>query len=177
MKGRRLNKNFFFSLLITLFGSVIFLLYFKDQEQSKTLSSVNPLPLKKRIIKSNSQWKKILSNEQFKILREKGTESPFTGSLLDNKKEGVYLCAACEHKLFSSKSKYDSGTGWPSFYEPISKVSIYEKTDYSYGMVRKEILCARCEGHLGHIFPDGPRPTGLRYCVNSISLKFHEKSN
>ena len=117
-------------------------------------------------------WKKILTKEQYEILRKKGTEPPFTGKYLKNKEDGTYVCAACENPLFSSKTKFDSGTGWPSFWEAISKQNIEIKTDTSYGMKRMEVLCSNCGGHLGHVFDDGPIPTGKRYCINSSSLKF-----
>ncbi len=135
----------------------------------------NPLPVSEKVFKTDKEWKKSLTSEEFDVLRKKGTERAFTGSLLNNKKVGVYVCAACQNELFSSKTKFESGTGWPSFYEPISKLSIYKISDHSHGMLRQELVCARCESHLGHIFPDGPEPTGLRYCINSLSLKFIER--
>jgi len=125
--------------------------------------------------KSDKKWKDKLSQEQYYILREKGTEPAFSGELYTNKEDGSYLCAACGTELFKSDSKYDSGSGWPSFYEPVSKDAIMEETDSSHGMTRLEIMCSNCGGHLGHVFPDGPKPTGLRYCVNSVSLDFKKK--
>lgn len=125
--------------------------------------------------KTKSEWKAELSPLAFKVLREKGTERAFTGEYWDNKKKGIYYCAGCGAPLFSSTTKYRSGTGWPSFYEPIITGNVKEENDTSYGMNRVEVVCARCDGHLGHVFPDGPEPTGLRYCLNSISLKFEEK--
>ena len=129
-----------------------------------------------RLELSESEWRKRLTEEQFRILRNDGTERPFCGNLLDNKKEGVYCCAGCGLPLFTSDSKFTSGTGWPSFFTPIAKENIVEHQDRSYGMVRTEIVCARCGGHLGHVFADGPEPTGLRYCVNSESLTFVEST-
>ncbi|MCP8312066.1 MAG: peptide-methionine (R)-S-oxide reductase MsrB [Candidatus Methylarchaceae archaeon HK02M1] len=131
--------------------------------------------MKQRIHRSEEEWRKILTPEEFHVLREKGTESPFTGKYLNNKKKGVYRCAACGNEVFLSDSKYDSGTGWPSFWDKASKESIELKPDKSLGMERTEVLCSKCGGHLGHVFNDGPRPTGLRYCINSIALDFNEK--
>ena len=121
---------------------------------------------------SDAQWRERLSPEQFRILRSSGTERPFCGTLLDNKKLGVYTCAGCGLPLFSSDAKFNSGTGWPSFFQTIAPGNVAEKPDQSHGMVRVEINCARCDGHLGHVFPDGPPPTRSRYCLNSESLKF-----
>ena len=126
-------------------------------------------------VKSNEDWKQILSKEQYKVLREKRTEPAFTGKYLHNKKDGTYLCAACGNKLFSSKDKFDSGSGWPSFWEPVSKDSVKTQVDKSHNVIRTEITCSSCGSHLGHVFEDRPKPTGLRYCVNSLSLKFEEK--
>ncbi len=128
------------------------------------------------INKTNEEWKKILTPEKYHILREKGTEKPFTGKLLKNKDSGIYICAACSNPLFSSETKFDSGSGWPSFWDIISKGNIELKKDYSFGMKRIEILCSNCGGHLGHVFDDGPKPTGKRYCINSASLDFIKKS-
>ena len=124
------------------------------------------------IEKSPEEWKQELTEEEYRVLREKGTERAFTGDLLNNKQEGVYVCAACGQELFDSETKFESGTGWPSFYAPVDEDNVAEESDRSFGMKRTEVLCSRCGGHLGHVFPDGPKPTGLRYCINSVSLDF-----
>jgi len=129
-----------------------------------------------RVVKTDAAWEKQLGTAAYRVLRAKGTEAPFCGNLLDNHKEGVYFCAGCDLPLFSSGSKFHSGTGWPSFYQPYAKENIAEIKDASHGMVRTEILCARCGGHLGHVFNDGPAPTGLRYCLNSVSLIFRDEA-
>jgi peptide-methionine (R)-S-oxide reductase len=128
-----------------------------------------------KVVKSEEEWKKDLSPMQYKVLREKGTERAFTGSLLKNHEKGVYTCAACGTDLFDSDTKFESGTGWPSFYAPIAKENVATEADDKLGMRRIEVLCRRCGGHLGHVFDDGPKPTGLRYCVNSASLDFEKK--
>lgn len=129
---------------------------------------------KKKVIRTEQEWKQILSPEEFYILRQKGTEPAFTGKYYHHFENGIYLCAACGNELFSSETKYDSGSGWPSFYEPISYDNIETEVDYSFGMKRIEVKCASCGSHLGHVFTDGPKPTGMRYCINSISLKFRK---
>jgi len=126
--------------------------------------------------KSEEEWKGILTPEQYRVLREKGTERPFTGEYWNSKDQGVYTCAGCGEELFVSSTKFDSGCGWPSFYEGLDKSKINEHTDLTHGMRRVEVTCAKCGGHLGHVFPDGPKPTGLRYCINSVSLGFKEVS-
>jgi peptide-methionine (R)-S-oxide reductase len=127
-----------------------------------------------KIDKTEAEWRTELTPEQYRILREKGTERPFTGEYDHVFEPGTYRCAGCGTELFSSETKYDSGCGWPAFYGPTSDEAIEEERDTSYGMVRTEVLCANCGGHLGHVFPDGPRPTGLRYCINSAALKLEQ---
>jgi peptide-methionine (R)-S-oxide reductase len=125
--------------------------------------------------RSDAEWKKTLSAEQYEVLRRKGTERAFTGKYYNSKEEGVYRCAGCGNPLFGSEAKFDSGTGWPSYYQPISRDAVDTEEDNSYGMIRIEVLCSRCGGHLGHVFPDGPEPTGQRYCINSVSLDFEPR--
>lgn len=126
--------------------------------------------------RSDEEWKQILTPDQYRVLRQHGTERPFKNEYWDNKKEGSYLCAGCESPLFDSSTKFNSGTGWPSFFDAEEKNNVGETVDESYGMVRTEVHCSKCGGHLGHLFPDGPKPTGLRYCINSASLKFKPKA-
>ncbi|MFQ6673343.1 MAG: peptide-methionine (R)-S-oxide reductase MsrB [Fidelibacterota bacterium] len=127
-----------------------------------------------RLTKTDEEWRKSLTPEQHRVLRKKGTEPPFSGMYSRHKEVGVYTCSACGNEMFSSNTKYDSGSGWPSFWSAIEKDRIKTQTDNTPFMTRTEILCGRCGGHLGHVFEDGPEPTGLRYCVNSISLDFHK---
>lgn len=132
-------------------------------------------PKVKQVVKTAEQWKEQLTDAEYSVLREAGTERAFTGDLLKVKESGTFVCAGCKHPLFSSETKFESGTGWPSFYAPASDTAIVEKTDEGFGMTRTEIICAKCNGHQGHVFKDGPDPTGLRYCINSVSLDFEVK--
>ncbi len=143
----------------------------KSQESKKTIVK----EMGNKINKTEEEWKSQLTKEEFYVLREKGTERAFTGDLWDNHESGTYVCAGCNERLFSSETKFESGSGWPSFYEPLDIEKVEVVKDSSFGMVREEVVCARCGGHLGHVFPDGPEPTGLRYCINSVSLNFEKE--
>jgi peptide-methionine (R)-S-oxide reductase len=142
-----------------------------DQSPAAQSDSLNAKGIKK-VIKTDAEWKQLLTPEQYNIMRQKGTEAPYSSPLNDAHGKGTFECAACELPLFSSATKFDSGTGWPSFWAPIKKENVREEIDNSLSMTRTEVLCARCDAHSGHVFDDGPKPTGLRYCMNGVALKF-----
>ncbi|MEJ1962041.1 MAG: peptide-methionine (R)-S-oxide reductase MsrB [Gammaproteobacteria bacterium] len=129
-----------------------------------------------RVTKTDEEWRKQLSALAYSVTRHEDTERPFSGEYDHNKADGLYRCICCDTALFDSRTKFDSGTGWPSFWQPISRTNVLEKTDSAFGMSRTAVACRRCDAHLGHVFPDGPRPTGLRYCMNSVSLKFAKRA-
>lgn len=129
-----------------------------------------------KLVKSEQEWREHLTEDEFYVCRQKGTERAFTGAYCDEKAVGSYLCRCCGQALFESETKYDSGSGWPSFYKPVAGEAVDVNRDASHGMVREEVVCARCDAHLGHVFPDGPEPTGLRYCINSLSLRLDDST-
>ncbi len=171
-------EKLLWTLSVLLFAAFLISCQFQNKNSKRSADSGMTSELMKdsngleKIVKSSDEWKKILTPEQFRILRNKGTERAFTGKYWDNKLKGMYHCAACKLPLFESGTKFKSGTGWPSFYQPVLSNHITEYRDATLGMVRVEVTCGRCDGHLGHVFDDGPKPTGLRYCINSESLNF-----
>ena len=173
-----MNRRAFLKSGLTLgaFAAVFGLPFFAGNEDAVFAGAKQKkLPFKK-VVKTDAEWKRILTAEQYEIERKAGTETPYSSPLNDIHDKGVFKCVCCVLPVFSSKTKFDSGTGWPSFYAPIAKINVREKTDKSMSEIRVEVLCNRCDAHLGHVFDDGPKPTGLRYCMNGVAMKFVKNS-
>ncbi len=170
------HRNTPIFLAITLFAAIVWMQPASGQQTQRRVAQAHNAVISPgkdgKVRLPDAEWKKILPPDSYTVLRQKGTERPYTGALLENKKQGTYVCGGCGLPLFSSKTKFESGTGWPSFYDTFSKANVLDLTDSDHGMTRTEVVCSRCGGHLGHVFDDGPAPTGLRYCINSVSLKF-----
>lgn len=159
-------KNIAYVLILLIFAAC------KGDSQNNQTDTKSKNAMNSKILKTDEDWKKVLSSEQYNVLREKGTEAPFSGKYYLFKGKGIYVCAACGEELFRSDKKFDAGCGWPSFSDVLDSSKVVYTKDKSAGMVRTEITCAKCGGHLGHVFDDGPTPTGLRYCINSVSIEF-----
>jgi len=175
-----MNRRYFLSSSLTLGGFAVLSRFpiarALPQENARNSKDTQRDKGIKKVIKTDAEWKQILTAEQYNVMRQKGTEAPYSSPLNDIHEKGTFVCAACELPLFSSATKFDSGTGWPSFWAPIKKENVREQVDNSLSMTRTEVLCARCDAHSGHVFDDGPKPTGLRYCMNGVALKFVKKT-
>jgi peptide-methionine (R)-S-oxide reductase len=172
-----MNRTTLLFAVLALAFSALLLIASRTRTAETPVAAPSPddSPGGRRVVKTNAEWKKILKPDQFYVLREKGTERAGSSPLNDVHEDGTFVCAACKNPLFDYKAKFDSGTGWPSFFQPIAKNAVKEAKDHAFGMVRTEIMCSVCDGHLGHVFDDGPRPTGLRYCMNGTAMQFVKK--